>query len=341
MPREKLEKKSFESLYSQFSNQYEDGKETTYIPTGSVVIDSLLGGGLPSGKLIEVASKAGVGKTLIAKHLSEAVMKYTSDKTALFLDIEKGLNNSLLVGPLQENMGKRFGVFRISTFEDAEAIIKAFADAGNLALVVVDSITALLPKDVVEGEIGNLQPGKKAQWEGVFLNKQKTLAHRLGYSILFVNQVRAKLNFRGMTTIEGSGGNAMRHYPDVRFSMRVVKPVKNSEDESVEGAEVEMKSLKNRLVGNKIANVHLIYGKGIDNIATYIAYLASFGFLNQAGSMFELDIPGLIKERVRGKEALHAIVSTHSQAIGKILMERGVTKEATSEEISQGEEETA
>lgn len=334
--KEKMKKDpaTFQELYKQFSNDFHSKMEYRTSPSGSVIMDSLLGGGVPRGKLIEVYSKAGVGKTTLAKHLAESIIKYTDDETVLYLDVEKGLTEGLLKGPLMEQFGKRFAVFRISSFEEAENIILAFASTGKLAFVVIDSITALLPQEVLDKPIGEIRPGMKAQWESIFLNKQKALADQLGYSILFVNQVRTKLNFKGITKTEGSGGNALSHFVDVRFALTCIKMLRDENGIPL-GCEAEIKSIKNRLVGNKKANIHLVYGRGVDNIATYVTNLAAMGYLKQAGAMYELTIPSLaVNDRVRGREALRALVQTRLADIEGIVMSSGVVKEVSDDEAA-------
>lgn len=334
-PKEKVEKGSFADLYKQFSAKHNTTLDARRTPSGSIIMDQMLGGGIPRGKLIEMYSKAGVGKTTLAKHMCEAIIKYTEDEFVVFLDVEKGLSPSLVQGVLAEQLGRRFAVFKISTFEEADAAINAFASTGKLALVVIDSITALIPQAMVDTEdLAKIRPGLKAQWESIFLNRQKSLSDQMNYSILFINQVRTKLNFRGMTTTTGSGGNALAHFVDARFALNCIKTEKG-DDESVTGAAVEIKSIKNRLSGrgNLKAMIHLVYGFGVDNIRTYAERLIAKGYLKQAGSMFELTIPSLgISDKVKGKEAVRQMISARLADIEEMILSDGVIAEVSDAE---------
>ena len=51
---------------TKLTKNFKTFTHTTYMPTGSLIMDTVMGGGLPVGKVIEMASDSGIGKTTIA-----------------------------------------------------------------------------------------------------------------------------------------------------------------------------------------------------------------------------------------------------------------------------------
>lgn len=321
----------FPSLYKIFSKRYPSHLDVKFVPSGSVILDLLMGGGIPLGKLIEFYSDAGVGKTLIALALCRGLME-TTDYCALYIDSERAVTDGLLDGSLKENLGKRFTVMPVSTFEEVEEIINAFTKDPKLKLVVIDSITSVIPKDIIDKPIGEVRPGIKAQYQSMFCEKHKALADILQYSMVFVNQKRTKLNFKGISIVDAAGGLAMKFYMDIRFSVRTVKKLVDEEKNSV-GAQVEVKSIKNKIAGNIKSELLLRYGKGISNIGAYIYCLSKAGFVTQSGSVYFVRIPTLnIDEKFVGSVALSEYVEKNVKEIANFLVNSKLVISQMSEE---------
>lgn len=314
--------KTYGDLYKAFADENDSRLVVDYIPSGSIIWDSLLGGGLPRRKLIELTSEPGVGKTLIALALSASVIMSTKDEIVLYNDVEQAVDDPLLGvisgGVLLAEKGKRFHPYRKLTYEEVEELYLAYMGLGKLALVVYDSITALVPKVVLTNPVGTTRPGLKASFESDFIVRQKYFASHNNFTALYVNQLRTKFGKSFQTWTEGSGGFAVRYYSDVRFRARNIEQVKNKEGMPI-AAEIEVLSVKNKLVGNVKANMFVTYGKGVNNIASYIAYLAKLGFMMQSGSFFAMSIPGLPPENVRGHVGAEQYVRDNLAAVEQCL----------------------
>ena len=124
--------------------------EPVFIRTGSIVLDALLGGGVPRGTFILWSSGAGIGKSTAALHICRSYC--SQGLKVLYLDYEGGVNDNQLRGigvsrfmydPKKNPSGNLF-IFRAYTFADAEEFLDSLLD--EVDLVVFDSITAMLPE---------------------------------------------------------------------------------------------------------------------------------------------------------------------------------------------------
>ncbi len=134
-------------------------KETMFYPTELNGLDRLLGGGIPTGKLIEINAEAGCGKTTVSLHVLRRLTELWGIKTAFF-DIEKSVDGDFKrsLGLAQheaqtdEDGRPKFLHLRLNTFSEAFQAMKT-AFANDYKVIVWDSMTmtttdAALDKDV-------------------------------------------------------------------------------------------------------------------------------------------------------------------------------------------------
>ena len=134
--------------------------EVQAVSTGSIALDMALGiGGVPRGRIIEIFGPESSGKTTVALHIIAEVQKLGGE--AAFIDAEHALDpvyakalgvdiNNLLVS--QPDCG-----------EDALDITEALVRSGAIDVVVIDSVAALVPRQEIEGDMGQSQVGVQAR----------------------------------------------------------------------------------------------------------------------------------------------------------------------------------
>ena len=320
--------KSFEEVSKTLLKSFESFEETTFIPSGSVVLDSVIGGGIPKGKFIEISSDAGVGKTTAVLHACKVACR-EGHKVA-YLDFEHGVNESQIEGiGLSDYLGKDFILLQPITFEDAEQIIDALVDTG-ITYIVIDSITAMLPGKLQDSSIGEVQPGIHARYSAIFLQKYKGVCQTSKITFIFINQVRTKMNFRGVTTQDAAGGNAQKFYMDVRLQMikrtKLEKKMITMEGEKLVeyGSEVAVMAKKNRYNKPMIEGVMtIIYGKGVSNFAAYIKWLTAKGFIKLGGGGWYTITFNNEEEKVRGQQGLNGWVKSNISEVKRYIDENG------------------
>jgi recombination protein RecA len=163
---------------------------------GSIKIDIAAGGGAGKGRIIEVYGPESSGKTTLCLNLLREIQNdpdYVAEgRRPLFIDAEHALDleyatncigvdpNNLLVA--QPDVG-----------EDALEIADIFIRSGKVSAVFVDSVSALLPRAELEGEMGKSHVGLLARLMSQALRKLVGLCHKTGTILVFTNQIRMKI----------------------------------------------------------------------------------------------------------------------------------------------------
>lgn len=269
-------------------------KADEFVKSGSIILDMVVsnGRGLPLNKFIEVASDSGLGKSTMVLH----AMKSACDQghRVVYLDVEGGLNDALIDGiGLTQYLDDLFIVLPIQTYSEAEEICMDMV--GNCSFIIIDSITALLPDELLEKSITQVLPGLQSRYMSNFLQKFKGMVTNSGTSMIFINQIRNKFNFRGQTTQDSAGGYAMKFYQDVRIFMKKSakmekKMVTGDGEKTIEyGCINKIYTKKNRYNSPFIEiDIAVVYGKGISNLMSYNTWLESHGCLKRSGAWYSI-----------------------------------------------------
>lgn len=221
---------------------WSDGELQT-ISTGSLALDRALGcGGLPRGRVVEIFGEDASGKTALA--LLAVASCQAAGGVAAFIDAEHALDPTQV-----RRMGadpKALFVAQPEEGEQALEIADAFARSGAVDLVIVDSVAALVPRAELQQTIGTAPGGLQAQMMSQSLRRLLGVVARAGTVLVFVNQLRSRIDSMG-SIIEGSpGGRALRYYASLRLEIRRRGVVEQG------GCRVGSRSLV-RVVKNRVA----------------------------------------------------------------------------------------
>lgn len=116
------------------------------IPTGSLILDSALKGGVPCGATTLIAGRADTGKTLICSHVIANAVKQgyrvlILDLEGRFLDPERLTNRGLTMEQIEKQVKIISSVY---TVEDASKLIRGeLTTSEPPAVIVIDSLGAL------------------------------------------------------------------------------------------------------------------------------------------------------------------------------------------------------
>ena len=279
------------------SEKYKTNLDVEYVDSGSIIINMVLGGGLPLGKNIEIYSNSGYGKSTITLSVCKSLCK--QGHKVLYIDAEGSINeliesmgfykDNLVWTP--ENPDGNFIPIQISYFEDIEEILEQmipkYDDKGNpmdsdIRLVVIDSVAALCPKEY-RGDFGeklsiaSAKPGVVAKLMTAFCRKFNGYKTAYNMSFLYINQMRDNLALSFAAKYEDNvpGGRALKYFMDVILKLNSrgthKEKVENTlgEVQEVETErEVDIKAVKNKLTNGNIGfPLQVRYGIGISNIA--------------------------------------------------------------------------
>ncbi|KAK8939096.1 hypothetical protein KSP39_PZI011247 [Platanthera zijinensis] len=284
----------------------ESPKEVPVISTGSFSLDLALGiGGLPKGRVVEIYGQEATGKTTLALHVIAEAQK--SGGYCAFVDAEHALDPSLaeVIGVKTKNLL----LSQPDSGEQALSLVDTLIRSGSVDVVVVDSVAALVPKSELDGEMGDAHMALQARLMSQALRK---LCHSLSLSqtiLIFINQVRCKLNtfgFGGLTEVT-SGGNALKFYASVRLNIRRVAFVKKGDE--IVGNQIMVKIVKNKHAPPfRSAQFELEFGKGICLASELIDHGLQHKFITRAGGFYYMN------EKTYRKDALKLYLSNDDEA---------------------------
>lgn len=275
-----------------------------YIDSGILAFNDLWGGGVPTGKIIELHSLAGLGKSTLSLQVARSYLK--QGKKVAFADVEAALEE-----PLKEGMKVReyeeqydsdgnplFLHVTPQTFKEIEEVFDSFLE-NKYDLMIYDSLTMTVPDRRKEGSIIDVQPGLKSQLQAVFLEQYKVPVSRIGSSIIILNQMRTHINFF-KSTVSPAGGQALQFETDIRTGLKKIEWLEKSDTKERYGVGLEVCTIKNKLsMPFRKVRIDLHFGKGVNNIATLAQALLDKDVCVQSGAYFTvLDSDKAIQGRI-------------------------------------------
>lgn len=212
------------------------------IPTGSLSLDIALGGqGIPRGRIIEVFGPESSGKTTLALHVAAQAQK--TGGIAAIIDAEHAFD------PV---WGKKLGVeldtllvSQPNSGEEAMQIAELLIKSNAVDVIIVDSVAALVPKQELEGEIGDSHVGLQARLMSQSMRKLTGAIAKSKTAVIFINQIREKIGVMFGSPETTPGGRALKFYASCRIDVRRIGQLK--EGEEVVGQRVRAKVVKNKV----------------------------------------------------------------------------------------------
>jgi len=279
---------------------------TGVIPTGIPQLDAALGvGGLPKGAMVELYGVPGVGKTALALFMSRSVLN--SGGGVLFVDAEHALD-----AELAKLMGIDLDVLVVTQpviGENALAIVESGARAGCFQIIILDSIAALVPRDVLKDDmLDRAHPAAVAKLLAQVLPRIVAVAKQTGTIVILINQLRERPSLSWGARWYTPGGNAMKFYAAIRLSLS--RGAAYREGDLQVGHEVNIYVAKNKFAPPfRRCAFDLSYYTGLGWLRGTIPLLIERGLLIQKGSHYYLKHPDpatgeFIEQHFLGQDAL-------------------------------------
>ena len=114
--------------------------------------------------------------------------------------------------------------------EQALEITEALVRSGAVDVVVVDSVAALVPKNEIDGEMGDSHVGLQARLMSQALRKLSGAIAKSNCIVLFINQLREKVGVMYGNPETTPGGRALKFYASVRIDIRRTEQIKEGSE---------------------------------------------------------------------------------------------------------------
>ena len=261
------------------------GGDYDVISTGSIGFDYItLGvGGFVKGKLYELMGWEGTGKSTICAHAVAECQK-TGGK-ALYIDGENAVDKKYF-----QQIGvdtTKMLIAQPGCGEEGFNIAMELINTGELDLVIIDSDSSLIPKKMLDGDVGDSTIGRKALLNSNAYPKLKGALSQHNVCVIVISQYREKIGvmFGNPTTTQG--GHALKFYSDARIE--VSRSLAKDGDVNY-GNITKLKAIKNKMFPPyRKSEFDIVYGVGIDKLAEMKELLNEFGLGRKYGKTMTVD----------------------------------------------------
>lgn len=233
------------------------------ISSGSIGLDLALGGGWPEGRIVELYGPESSGKTTLATQAMVEAQK-EGYKVAL-VDAEHAFDPIYAEILGLDISGSNFIFTQPDTGEQALDITETLIKTGDVKVIIVDSVAALVPKSEVEGEYGETKMGVMARLMSQAMRRMNGMISKNNCIVIFINQIRMKIGVMYGNPEVTTGGNALQFYASIRCDIRRIGQEKDGDE--VTASRTRVKVIKNKTYPPfKNTEFNIAYGEGIDTV---------------------------------------------------------------------------
>jgi len=261
--------------------------------------------------VVEIFGPESSGKTTLMLHVIANAQK--TGGLAAFIDAEHALDPAYA-----KKLGVNLDDLLVSqpdSGEEALSICETLARSNALAVIVIDSVAALVPRAELEGEMGMATMGMQARLMSQALRKLTAILAKAKTTCVFTNQMREKVGVMFGNPETTPGGKALKFYASVRIDIRRKETMKDAAGNAV-GNHVKVKIVKNKVAppfGE--AEFDIIYNHGINQEGSILDVGIESGAVEKKGAwlQFEGELIG------QGKEAAQKALAEKPELARKIV----------------------
>ncbi|HIW21582.1 MAG TPA: recombinase RecA [Candidatus Dorea intestinavium] len=280
------------------------------VPTGSLSLDLALGlGGVPKGRVIEIYGPESSGKTTVALHMISEVQKRGG--IAGFIDAEHALDPAYA-----KNIGVDIDELYISqpdSGDQALEIAETMVRSGAVDIIVIDSVAALVPRQEIDGDMGDSHVGLQARLMSQALRKLTPVISKSNCVVIFINQLREKVGVMFGNPETTSGGRALKFYASVRMDVRRIETLKQGGE--MIGNRTRVKIVKNKIAPPfKEAEFDIMFGQGISKEGDVLDLATKLDLVNKSGAWYAYN-----GEKIgQGRENAKTYLTSHPEVMEEL-----------------------
>ena len=274
------------------------------VPTGCLSLDLALGlGGVPKGRVIEIYGPESSGKTTVALHMIAEVQKRGG--IAGFIDAVYAKNIGVDIDELY--------ISQPDSGDQALEIAETMVRSGAIDIIVIDSVAALVPRQEIEGDMGDSHVGLQARLMSQALRKLTPVISKPNCVVIFINQLREKIGVMFGNPETTTGGRALKFYASVRMDVRRIETHKQSGE--MVGNRTRIKIVKNKIAPPfKEAEFDIMFGKGISRAGDILDLATGIDLVRKSGAWYAYE-----GEKIgQGRENAKAYLEAHPEVMEEL-----------------------
>jgi len=253
---------------------------------GSLLVDSITGGGLVRGRIYELYGAESSSKTTLALSAT-AEFQAKNKKPCAFIDVEQAYDPKYAAA-LGVDTDKLILIQPNCEEEALEAMIK-LVNSGELSLITLDSTSALVPKAEMVGDdaaLADVKMGLKARLLNKAVYQISISANKQETTCIFISQMRDNFNMFGSNQTIGVG-NGLKFFASCRIKTSRIGKVEGTLENGTKGViaiPVKVQTTKNKLAAPfQECEILVEFGKGISLASEYIQVAQNINLLTKDG----------------------------------------------------------
>eukprot|EP01026_Neomeris_dumetosa_P064283 TRINITY_DN61165_c0_g1_i9.p1 TRINITY_DN61165_c0_g1~~TRINITY_DN61165_c0_g1_i9.p1 ORF type:complete len:361 (-),score=71.55 TRINITY_DN61165_c0_g1_i9:411-1454(-) len=266
------------------SNNHFDEEPTPIerFSSGDPFLDYAIGGGYPKGRIVEIFGHSSSGKSTLALIAIAQVQR--EGGLCAYVDVENSFDG-VYAQRMGVNLKQLMLVAHPGCGEQALQIVDQLARSG-FDLIVVDSVSALVPKAEQEGQIMDDTIGSLARVMGKGVKYLTSDVKNANSVVIFINQLRNRIGGYGGPEVT-SGGEALKYHASIRVQVKANKADQIKNGDKIIGQVIQTRVEKNKTcIHGRKAQLYLYHGVGLDTIASLVDACESVGIIAVKGIQF-------------------------------------------------------
>lgn len=309
MPKAATMPKTVDDVLAEFEKKHGlkigTPEAVTGLPTGNLAIDWQSGvGGLPRGRITELYGYEASGKTTTALQtavqLQQHILEHGTGEHIVYLDFEHALDVKYATALGLDLDHKSFIPLQPNNLEQGAKAALDLIETGSVPLIVFDSVAAMAPKRLKDGEFDQATiQMHRAKLVSALCQSMLDLIHANNTAAVFVNHKMESIEMTGRPglppKVTTPGGRGLKFYASLRLEFDIIGGIRNKIDDVFSGTEVnslianrvQVKCVKNKVgVPGRVVELRSRYGKGFDNAWSAIQVLVTRKLITKSGAWY-------------------------------------------------------